>query len=199
MVSAVVSRLAPRLSVALSGLTTMTASAGPGAALAALVSVALPPILRALGSWWQPASTSGLLAARPRARARIHLSLLGMLLVLATAACAGMGPAGSATGAAALLPPGAIVLQVGASSRSGFDTSALLAPADRPFGIAFDNSDTGVPHDVAIRDASGRVRFQGQIVTGPARITYAVAPLPAGTYTFYCAVHPDMQGTLTVR
>jgi plastocyanin len=88
---------------------------------------------------------------------------------------------------------------VSASSPAGFDQSSLSAPAGQTFGIHFSNTNAAVPHDVAIRDAGGTVVFKGDIITGPAEATYVVPALSAGSYTFFCIVHPNMQGTLTVR
>ena len=64
--------------------------------------------------------------------------------------------------------------------------------------IRFDNKEA-VPHNVEIKDASGTTVFMGDLITGPAEATYAVDPLPAGTYTFVCTVHPNMTGTLTAN
>lgn len=97
------------------------------------------------------------------------------------------------------LAPGGATLQVSASSTTSFEQSTLDAPAGAAFAIHFANKEAGVPHDVAIRDASGTVHFKGSIVTGPGEATYAVPALPAGSYTFFCIVHPNMQGTLTVH
>jgi len=80
-----------------------------------------------------------------------------------------------------------------------YSTDTLQAPADSPFTIHFKNDDASVPHDVAIRDASGKELFRGDIITGPAEIDYNVPALPAGTYTFVCSVHPSMTGTITVQ
>jgi cytochrome c oxidase subunit II len=80
-----------------------------------------------------------------------------------------------------------------------FSTDALQAPADTLFTIHFANDDTGVPHNVAIHDASGKELFKGEIITGPSQIDYSVPALPAGTYTFVCSVHPTMTGTITVQ
>ena len=74
----------------------------------------------------------------------------------------------------------------------------MTAPADAPFQIAFDNKDTGQPHNIAIKDASGAQVFKGEIVT-QTKVTYNVDALPAGTYGFWCEVHPNMTGTLTVQ
>ena len=82
-----------------------------------------------------------------------------------------------------------------------FEQAALTAPADKPFQIVFDNKDAGVPHNVAIHKDSptGAEVFKGEVFTGPAKRTYDVPALPAGTYGFACTVHPTMTGTLTVQ
>ena len=80
-----------------------------------------------------------------------------------------------------------------------FTTKQVSAPANTPFTIHFDNQDASVPHDVAIKDSTGMVMFQGDLVTGVAQKDYSVPALAAGTYTFVCTVHTNMQGTLTVQ
>ena len=82
-----------------------------------------------------------------------------------------------------------------------FDTASLSAPADTPFKIDFDNQDPSVPHNVAIHEGSptGPEVWKGEIFPGPAKKTYDVPPLAAGTYGFLCTVHPNMTGTLTVN
>lgn len=77
-----------------------------------------------------------------------------------------------------------------------FLESAVDAPADKPFTIAFDNREN-VPHNVAIRDGSGAELFTGEIFNGPAVRVYDVPALAAGAYAFVCSVHPNMTGTLT--
>jgi cytochrome c oxidase subunit 2 len=82
-----------------------------------------------------------------------------------------------------------------------FEPKELSAPADQPFTIHLDNRDATVPHDVAIRQAAGQPDiFKGETFPGSAARDYAIPPLPAGTYEFYCTVHPipAMTGTLTV-
>jgi plastocyanin len=79
-----------------------------------------------------------------------------------------------------------------------FDTTQLDAPADQAFVLEFANNDAGVPHNVEIKDATGASSFKGQIITGPAKASYQIPALAAGTYTFLCDVHPTMTGTLTV-
>jgi plastocyanin len=80
-----------------------------------------------------------------------------------------------------------------------FDTNQLEAPAGQPFVLDFDNNDPGVPHNVEIKDANGMSMFKGQIITGPATISYQVPALAAGSYMFVCDVHPNMTGILTAK
>jgi len=80
-----------------------------------------------------------------------------------------------------------------------FDTDHLETPAGQAFVLDFDNNDPGIPHNVEIKDASGTSLFKGQIITGPATISYQVPALAAGSYMFVCDVHPNMTGTLTAR
>ena len=80
-----------------------------------------------------------------------------------------------------------------------YDQSTLTAPANTSFVIEFTNNDAGVPHNVTIKDQSGQDVFKGDIFNGVDTKQYQVPALKAGTYTFYCAVHPNMTGTLTVQ
>jgi cytochrome c oxidase subunit 2 len=82
-----------------------------------------------------------------------------------------------------------------------FEQTALEAPADAPLKIDFDNKATGIPHNVAIHEGgpTGPEIFKGEIITGPAKVTYDVPALAAGAYAFICTVHPSMTGTLTVN
>jgi plastocyanin len=80
-----------------------------------------------------------------------------------------------------------------------FQQTRLTVPAGEPFRIVFQNQDAGVQHNVRIfdnPDYSGTTIFQGDLVTGPATVTYDVPALEAGTYAFDCVVHPNMQGTI---
>ena len=82
-----------------------------------------------------------------------------------------------------------------------FTTTAVSAPAGKPFNIVFDNQDAGIPHNVAIHEgsATGKEVFKGTIFAGVAQQTYSVPALAAGTYAFVCSVHPNMVGALTVK
>ena len=81
-----------------------------------------------------------------------------------------------------------------------FNTSCLAVPASTAFTVTFDNRTPSVPHDVAIASPGEiDIFFKGEVITGPAKITYHVKALAAGTYTFYCKIHPaQMNGTFLV-
>jgi cytochrome c oxidase subunit II len=104
----------------------------------------------------------------------------------------GSNPPGQPGGAAPL----ALVAQ-----NIAYDKTELSTAADTPFQIEFDNQDAQIPHNVAIHEGSptGPEVFKGEVFPGPAKKTYDVPPLKAGTYGFVCSVHPNMSGTLTVQ
>ena len=113
----------------------------------------------------------------------------------------GAEPSGSATASGGAQPSGGGGEPVAIAAQGiQFDTDQLSAPADTDFQIAFDNQDSGVPHDVDIRDSGGGETLDdNEIVTGPTQTTYDVPALPAGEYQFICSVHPNMVGTLTAE
>ena len=91
-------------------------------------------------------------------------------------------------------------LQLSASNTTSFDTTSLTAPAGQPFSVVLTNRTPGAPHNFSIKDASGTVLYTGMPLAQPnQQVRYSVPALKAGTYTFFCAVHPNMQGTLTVK
>ena len=125
----------------------------------------------------------------------IVLSFLGML------APTGIGWLNSLTPPEATPTPIAVpaVPQISASNSVSFDTRLLIVPADRPFDLVFDNKQAGVPHNVRIDDspAGATILFDGELITGPAQVTYHVPALETGDYYFLCKIHPNMNGTLT--
>jgi cytochrome c oxidase subunit 2 len=92
------------------------------------------------------------------------------------------------------------VLQVTSPSVEGFEQRELRGAADTPLTIQLDNPDT-VPHNVAIRAANpDGSDWIGLPIAGPGqKAVYTTPPIPAGTYTFYCSVHANMTGTLTLQ
>jgi cytochrome c oxidase subunit 2 len=97
-------------------------------------------------------------------------------------------------------PAGETSVAVSASNSSAFDQNAIEAPADTPFTIHFTNQDPAAPHNVAIKSATPEGDYTGRPVADPGtEQDYQVPPLAAGQYEFYCSVHPNMIGTLTVR
>jgi plastocyanin len=90
---------------------------------------------------------------------------------------------------------------------TAFDPTCLVAAAGKAFTIDFDDQDDAATigqHNIAIfktaADASNldSALFTGDLVTGPAKVTYPVQALDAGSYFFHCNVHPTMTGTLAV-
>ena len=160
-------------------------------------------------------------------RVRIAALVLPCLVVLAgVAACTSTAspgwtfappppssppPSGGSAGASAsAAPSGSTPASAPASGGTGtvvnlkaqniaFDPTSLSAPAGAAFQIAFDNEDAGTPHDVAIKDSTGKQVWKGDQFNGVAQKTYDVPALQAGSYTFMCTIHPSMTGTLEVK
>ena len=86
------------------------------------------------------------------------------------------------------------------ASELAFDTTTLSFPADTPVALTFENQAPGTLHNVAIYhdEAYTQPLFQGELITGPATITYDVPPMPAATYYFRCDTHVTMAGTVSV-
>ena len=127
---------------------------------------------------------------------RLVLGLSLVALAVVTAACSGGSGTATASPAGSAAAPSAagdgIVL---VAKDIAFSPTSIAAPADEAFQILLDNQES-VPHNVAIKDASGAVLFKGEIVTST-QVTNNIPPLAAGTYQFFCEVHPNMTGTLT--
>ena len=126
---------------------------------------------------------------------RAILALGGLALAATIAAC------GTATGADPSGPPPSIDGNVTKVSATGmaFDQDQVLAPAGKPFSVTFDNAAGTAPHNVAIKDPSGKEVFNGDIVDPGKATTYAVPALAAGTYSFVCSLHSDMRGTIVIK
>jgi plastocyanin len=125
----------------------------------------------------------------------LALALIATVAVACGGGAATGAPATSATSTNASAPAGAGLAVV--AKDLAFQPTALTAKPDAPFTIDFDNRDS-TPHNIAIKNAAGNAVFKGDIITGT-KVTYTVPALPAGTYAFWCEVHPNMTGTLTVQ
>lgn len=128
-------------------------------------------------------------ARGPAAASRMWRSALLGIAALTLAACGGggAGPTPAGTPAVTL----AVVAQ-----NSRFDQSQLTVPAEAPFAIQLENRDS-IPHNLSIR--GGPPGMSGEVFSGQGQRTYVFAAIPAGSYTFACDVHPEMNGTLESR
>jgi plastocyanin len=131
-----------------------------------------------------------------------RLSFAGFAAIaLVVGACAGAAPAATA-GSGGPIGSGGAAASGGAdvtivAENLAYTTPNVSAPAGKPFTILFQNKDQSSLHDVDILAADGSILFDGLYNIGPATTTYNVPALPAGTYKFHCAVHPEvMNGTL---
>ncbi len=83
-----------------------------------------------------------------------------------------------------------------------FDKDCLVAKAGAPTTIHFTNGG-GLPHNVAIaKDPGLKETFfgipQAKLIESGS-VDYTVPAQPAGSYTFYCQVHPQMKGQFLVQ
>jgi plastocyanin len=136
-----------------------------------------------------------------------------VVLALVLAACGGSAPtaapvqsaAPQPSGIASGAPPTPVAGGAGGdqlpiiAENIAFNPGAITGPADAPITLVLMNQDSGVPHDIALKDPSGATIGQSEIVTGPAEVALPLPALAAGTYTYVCTIHPNMTGTLTVE
>jgi cytochrome c oxidase subunit II len=98
-------------------------------------------------------------------------------------------------------PPGSAALVLESVDINTFNPETLSAPADAPIAFDFRNVDPAAPHNVAVVGANedGTDWIGLPIAQAGQNATYTAPALAAGTYEFYCSVHPTtMRGTLTV-
>ena len=124
---------------------------------------------------------------------RGRISLLPLLLTALIVAC---GPASGAGEPPPSAPAGGLVIT---AANIAFDRNELDVPADKAFQLLFENRE-GAPHNVRIYGTSvDQALFVGEVFGGPGSRAYDVPPLPAGSYSFRCDVHPDMAGTVVAK
>lgn len=110
------------------------------------------------------------------------------------------GSAAPAPGAAESPPGGGASADVTVEAKGvAFTQTSWAGPANKPFTIAFDNEDSGTPHNIVLKDSSGAQVWKGDIFSGVETRIYDIPALPAGAYTFACSVHPNMSGTATLQ
>jgi plastocyanin len=119
----------------------------------------------------------------------------------AAPATIGPGPTCPKGGLQVTAPPGA-----GTPGTGGFDPNTLAGSSKQPIEICFNNQDPGVPHNVEVSKTQGDLTGDvfapsgNATLTGPDSTIYDVGKLQAGSYFYYCVVHPTvMTGTLTVK
>jgi len=110
---------------------------------------------------------------------------------------ASAAPSGPASPAASPAPGGETVTVTAANI--AFDPTELEVPADTAFTLELVNNDASVPHDVAIRDQGGTELFKTDVFPGVETRSFDAPALPAGSYTWVCTVHPNMQIAVTAQ
>jgi hypothetical protein len=97
----------------------------------------------------------------------------------------------------ATTPPPAyqpITVEVVASGRR-FSPGTLTIPAHVVVTLLMRNVDAGVPHDIGVNVVGGG---RTETCAGPCAGTLVFAAHQAGSYHFFCSLHPEMVGDLTV-
>jgi plastocyanin len=76
-----------------------------------------------------------------------------------------------------------------------WDVPCLQAPEGNPLTITVDNRDTGVNHNLHVKDLPGGPATE--LEAGPVTQRLELpSGLPAGEYAYVCDIHPNMTGTL---
>jgi plastocyanin len=147
-----------------------------------------------------------LIATFVSGRSRVTGSITGAMVaaVLGVALFAGgiavaMGPAKEKAP-----PVPAQTVNISASNNAaihGFDQKTLTWSATAPVNVVFNNTDSTAHtfYIAASAQTQGSPLFAGDPVKGGTTFTYPVAKLAAGTYYFFCSIHPTtMNGSLVV-
>ena len=105
--------------------------------------------------------------------------LLPAALVLAAGCAAAPVREGAVT-----VAPGERLIEMKAQSYF-FTPAHLSVPADRPLVIRIHNEATLIPHSFVLESAGGNVIVRQPLAKGGDTLV-RLAPLPPGTYSFYC-------------
>jgi plastocyanin len=128
----------------------------------------------------------------------VHPTMNGKVVVAPSGGGGGGGGGGTGgSGGGGGIQPATVT-----ASGLAFDTTTLTIPASTATKLEFRNEDAGTTHNLAIYPSESDLSnplFRGEVVTGPATVTYDIPPLDPGSYYFHCDVHPTMNGTVTVR
>jgi plastocyanin len=80
-----------------------------------------------------------------------------------------------------------------------FSPATITAAAGKPIVVSFRNDDAGIRHGISVgTSVSAAPIAASAVITGVARTTFTIPALSAGTYLFWCPVHPSMTGKLVV-
>ena len=82
-----------------------------------------------------------------------------------------------------------------------WNTSRLFAVANVPLTITVNNEDDGVPHNwefFAGEEPEGEPVAGTEVENGPVVQTLNFGPLAPGDYFYWCQVHPQMEGIMSV-
>lgn len=120
---------------------------------------------------------------------------LGIIaLAIVAAACSGASVASPSADPQATPSGDALVI---VARDMQFETDAVVVKAGEMTNIILDNQEAA-PHNIAVKDAAGETVFKGEIVSSK-QAADVLPPLAAGTYTFWCEVHPNMVGTIEAK
>lgn len=147
---------------------------------------------------------------RPKVGSSTGLELLAIVaypvLIGVVVAVLGIGQEAAPAAASDEKPAAAANVDATVTAESiAFDTGEISLPAEKDVKIEFDNQDSGIEHNIAIykneSDALNKTDpiFQGQVFKGVDSEVYSFTAPKAGEYFFHCDIHPNMNGTVTVK
>ncbi len=76
------------------------------------------------------------------------------------------------------------------------EPAVLSIPSHVPVTLVMVNEHAGVPHDIGVNVVGGG---RTDTCTGPCTSSFVFAAHVPGSYEFFCSLHPEMVGRLTVK